>query len=178
MKFYFLFFIFSINVSFFAHAKEGAALHPQPALSEELKTQFNSLSEKEKVSFLEKREKILSGLETTLQKTRWVFYLASSLANGLGAVKDYILYDSFSNEPSDEIKEMRRIDKELNPEKYQDKNLSDLTTKTIQSIVLGTDMKLWSQSALVANSNQFSFVASAALQAQGGTKSNKWGGPL
>ena len=176
MKFRFLIFLFLINASFFAQAKEDAVLHVQPNLSEELKNQFDSLSEKEQVSFLEKREKILSGLETTLQKTRWGFYLAGSLARGLGAIKDYILYDSLAAAPSAEIKEMIRIDKELRPEKYQDKNLSERTAEIMQAIVLGTDMKLWSQSALVANSNQFSFIASAAIQAQGGTKSKKWGG--
>lgn len=39
-----------------------------------------------------------------------------------------------------------------------------------------TDLKLWSQSPLVANANQFSFLFAAELQAEGGTKSKKWGG--
>ncbi len=167
-KYLFLIFVLSLVLSPMTRANDQ--------ITPELTAQFEALSAKEQSQFLEKRSVILQKLESGLNKSRWIFYLTDFVSSGLGAIKDLIMYDSLTNQPSDEIKEMIRIDQELNPEKYQDKKLSARIDEKIKSILNATDLKLWSQSPLVANSNQFSLMAAIEIQAEGGTSVHKWGG--
>lgn len=167
-KYFFLVFILSLVLSPMTKADDQIA--------PDLTAQFESLSGKEQSQFLEKRALILQKLESGLNKSRWVFYLTDFVSSGLGAIKNLIMYDSLADQPSDEIKEMIRIDQELNPEKYQDKKLSARIDEKIKSILKATDFKLWSQAPLVANSNQFSLMAAVEIQAEGGTNIHKWGG--
>ncbi len=169
-KYFFLVLVFLLALSPLTKAKANDQIGP------ELTAQFKALSAKEQSQFLEKRAVILQKLEFGLNKSRWIFYLTDLVSSGFSTIKDLILYDSFAEQPSDEIKEMMRIDQELNPEKYQDKKLSERIDEKIKSILKATDFKLWSQAPLVANSNQFSIMAALELQAEGGTKSHHWGG--
>lgn len=145
-------------------------------IPQDLQIQFKALAEVEQSQFLEKRAVILSQLESGLKKSRWVFYLTDLIKSGLTAINDSILYDSHSEQPSPEIIEMMRIDQQNNPEKYLEKKLSVRTDEKIKSILRATDLKLWSQSELVANANQFSFLLAAEIQGQGGSNKYRWGG--
>ncbi len=145
-------------------------------INSELQSQFENLSETEQSQFLEKRKNILNGLEATLTKARFIFYMTDLLKSGASGLKDLVMYDSTADGPSDEIKEMIRIDQQNHPEKYKNKNRAARISEKIRSIIHATDTKLWSQSPLVANANQFSFLFAAGLQAEGGTNSKKWGG--
>lgn len=142
----------------------------------ELQDQFYTLTEKEQSQFLEKRKNILKGLETTLNKTRLLFHVMDIIKAGAVGIKDFVLYDTLNHGLSDEIKEMIRQDQENHPEKYRDLNRSERVTEKIRSILRATDAKLWAQSPIVANANQFSFLFAAAVQAEGGTQTKKWGG--
>ncbi len=148
----------------------------QPEAEPQLQAQFNHLTEKEQAQFLEKRKNILSGLETTLNKVRVLFHVLDLIKSGAVGVKDFVLYDPSNNGLSDEIKEMIRQDQENHPEKYKDLNRSERVSEKIRSVLRATDAKLWAQSPLVANANQFSFLFAAELQAEGGSQAKKWGG--
>lgn len=143
----------------------------------ELQDQFYTLTEKEQSQFLEKRQNILKGLELSLNKVRILFHVMDLIKAGAVGIKDFVLYDSLnSGGLSDEIKEMIRQDQENHPEKYKDLNRSERVKEKIHSILRATDAKLWAQSPLVANANQFSFLFAAELQAEGGSQTKKWGG--
>ncbi len=157
-------------------ATVAQASYEKIQIDSELQTQFQNLSEKEQSQFLEKRSVILQKLESGLKKSRWVFYLTDFISSGLKGLKDTILFDSVAEEPSDEIKEMIRLDQEQHPEKYVDKKISARVDEKIKSILKATDLKLWSQSPLIANSNQFSMIAAIGLIAEGGTTAHPWGG--
>lgn len=145
-------------------------------IPQEFAEQFNSLTAQEQTQFFEKRTAILQKMEFGLRKSRWVFYVSSLMKSGLIKIKNVILYDSLADQPSDEIKEMMRIDQLNNPEKFIEKKLSIRTDEKIKSLLRATDLKLWSQSLLVANANQFSFLFATELIAEGGTTAKKWGG--
>ncbi len=166
----FIYLIFSIFISTSAMAVVDANI------SQELQDQFKSLNGTEQSNFLEKRSVILNTLESGLKKSRWVFYLTDLISTGLVVLKNSVLYDSFSEQPSDEITEMVRIDHENNPEKYLNKKISARVDEKIKSVLRATDLKLWSQSPLVASANQFSFLLAAEIQAEGGNNKHQWGG--
>jgi hypothetical protein len=157
-----------------------ANLQDEQALTEavpsELVAQFETLTDKEQASFLEKRRFILSSMEIGFRKTKWAFYLADVFKTTAVSIKNLILYDSENDPPSSEIAEMIRIDRNVNPQRYENKKILYKVDEKIKSVLHATDLKLWSQSALVANSNQFSLMAAVEIQAEGGTKSHKWGG--
>ncbi len=145
-------------------------------INPELQSQFEALSDKDQSQFLEKRKNILSGLEATLNKARLVFFITDLIKSGATNLKDLVLYDSTLEEPNAEIKEMIRLDQLNHPEKYMALNRSERVSEKIRAILRATDVKLWSQSPLVANANQFSFLFAAEIQAEGGTNPKKWGG--
>lgn len=147
----------------------------------------NELSEAEKASFLNTRKDLLHFAAKALQ----------SLKFGLGfgvVLKDkiqFIAQKKEIHELYDEVQLLQgshREDRLLALQKYEDdfndrfkqkssQSLKEKVDFIIVNVLRNLDAKLWSQSSLVAHSNEFGFMVSVGAIAEGGKNSGQgWGG--
>lgn len=139
---------------------------------------FQNMSVVQQQAFLQKRSEIVQQTKKILQKLKPVFYVVDVLKSQAKDIQSLLV--SQNEEPSDEIKEIIRIDQLNHPEKYQSSTMKVRVQSLVEGLINSIENQLWNQSELVARANEFSFLASASLQLEAGHKQKEtqkgWGG--
>ena len=163
-----------LKVLIFSAAVYAAGEFPTP----EQQQHFQHMSVEQQQAFLKKRSEILQQTQKILHKLKPVFFVVDILKSQAKDIQSLII--AKNEEPSDEIKEIMRLDQLNHPEKYQSSTIKERVLSLIVGLTNSIENQLWNQAELVARANEFSFLGSASLQLEAGYKKldtqKGWGG--